>query len=402
MAMPQYEMGGAVDVGGLSTFNMLHGFPEALVRGMRSGFLRDSDYHHLTQCETLEDIKLNLMETDYGSYIANDQNLSPQILEARAMEKLVKEFNYIKSHSIHPLNTMLEYISYEYMIENVMLLLRGSLSGRKIDDLMSQCHPLGMFKDSTMRSIPHFEASAQGYAELYETVLVDTPVGPYFQQYLDSESEMLASAGEVKNVLEETQIEILRNSLMKLYLEDFYEFCEKMGGITAEVMCHLLRCRADKFAISLTLNSFGTPLNEPAMRENTRRKLYPSFGTLYPGATDMLSKVDDDGKLVQVVSIYPAYRDMFDKFLNANPEEFSIDDEFYINDVKEHELAFENQCHLGVFYAYTKLREQEVRNLVWISECVLQRMKSEVDKYIPIFSSQSMWRCEQTRRTGGH
>ena len=84
---------------------------------------------------------------------------------------------------------MLDYISYEYMIENVMLLLRGSLSGRKVEDLMSQCHPLGMFKELPVRSIPYFEASAQGYAELYETVLVDTPVGPYFQQYLDNEDE---------------------------------------------------------------------------------------------------------------------------------------------------------------------------------------------------------------------
>ena len=41
-------------LGGMSTFNMSHGFVEALVRGMRSSFLGDSDYHHLTQCENLE------------------------------------------------------------------------------------------------------------------------------------------------------------------------------------------------------------------------------------------------------------------------------------------------------------------------------------------------------------
>ena len=41
-------------LGGMSTFNMSHGFVEALVRGMRSGFLCDADYHHLTQCENLE------------------------------------------------------------------------------------------------------------------------------------------------------------------------------------------------------------------------------------------------------------------------------------------------------------------------------------------------------------
>ena len=43
-----------VGLGGLSTFNMLHGFSEGIVRGFRSSFLNDTDYHHLTQCETLE------------------------------------------------------------------------------------------------------------------------------------------------------------------------------------------------------------------------------------------------------------------------------------------------------------------------------------------------------------
>ena len=43
-----------IDAGGMLTFNMQHGFSEAVIRGFRSGFLEDSDYHHLTQCETLE------------------------------------------------------------------------------------------------------------------------------------------------------------------------------------------------------------------------------------------------------------------------------------------------------------------------------------------------------------
>ena len=54
MAMPNYEMGGNCELGGMATFNMLNGFAESLVRGMRSGFLADADYHHMSQCETLE------------------------------------------------------------------------------------------------------------------------------------------------------------------------------------------------------------------------------------------------------------------------------------------------------------------------------------------------------------
>ncbi|KAL2543691.1 Myosin ATPase [Forsythia ovata] len=34
--------------------------------------------------------------------------------------------------------------------------------------------------------------------------------------------------------------------------------------------------------------------------------------------------------------------------------------------------------HYGVFFAYMRLREQEIRNLMWISECVAQNQKSRV------------------------
>ncbi len=318
-----------MSLGGIATFNALHAFPEALIRGYRSGFIKDGDYHHLTQCESMEDFKLNLAETDYGPYFANETKLTPMIVQARCTDKLVKEFYYLRSHSVAPLTTFLDYLTYEYMIENVMLLLRGTLSGRNVNELISQCHPLGMFNDNTMRIIPTFEASARGYADLYETVLVDTPIGPYFQHYLDSTSESFNSTSDMKAILEDTKIEMLKNCLLKYYLEDFYALCESMGGETADIMCSLLRMKADKHSIFITMNSFGTPLNEPAMRETDRKKLYPSIGNLYPAGVELLSKVDDDAKLVATLSVFPLYKNMFDKFVASNAEEFSIDDEFF-------------------------------------------------------------------------
>jgi V-type H+-transporting ATPase subunit d len=389
-------------LGGMATFNIHHGFPEALVRGYRSGFLKDSDYHHLTQCDTLEDVKLNLQESDYDQFLANDSVITPAIIEQRALSKFVTEFQYLRAQVSEPLGTFMDYITYEYMIENVMLLLRGTLSGRNINDLMAQCHPLGMFKESTMRNIPSFEANSRGYADLYETVLVDTPVGPYFSRYLQQSSAGISAASDVRNVLEEVQIEILKNSLLKLYLEDFYAFCESLGGETAEVCCALLRARADRAAINITLNSFGTPLNEPTMRETDRKRLYPSIGDLYPAGTDLLSRVDDESKLAQALSPFPTYRAILEKFTNSSADEFSIDDEFYKREVRMYELAFESQMHFGVFYAFVKLKEQEIRNMVWIAECIVQRRKDKISNFIPVFSSNSEWRAESTRRGGAH
>jgi len=74
--------------GDLATFNILHAFPEALVRGMRSSFLQDPDYHHLTQCETLDDIRLNLTESDYSDALADSATLTPASLQKAAIEKV--------------------------------------------------------------------------------------------------------------------------------------------------------------------------------------------------------------------------------------------------------------------------------------------------------------------------
>lgn len=391
----------SVELGGMTTFNMSFGFAEALVRGMRSGFLTDQDYHHLTQCETLEDIKMNLNETDYGPSLMNDSTLTPVLMQERAISKLVVDFNYLRAQASEPLGQFLDYITYEYMIENVMLLLRGTISGRNVNELILQCHPLGMFKESTMRTIPTFEANARGYADLYETVLVDTPVGPYFQKYLDLNASRVSVAGDVRNILEEVQIEMLKHSLMKLYLEDFYYFCERLGGETAEIMCPILRARADRNAINITLNSFGTPLNDPTMRETERRNLYPSIGNLYPAGIELLTKVDDDQKLAAALSSFPVFRNIFDKFINLSVDEFSIDDEFYRLEVHMCELAFESQMHFGVFYGFLRLKEQEIRNLVWICECILQRKKDQIGNFVSVFSSNSEWRAESTRK-GGH
>jgi V-type H+-transporting ATPase subunit d len=76
--------------GNIATFNILHGFPEALVRGMRSSFLKDADYHHLTQCESLDDIRLNMTESDYNEVLADSSTLTPASLQKAAIEKVRK------------------------------------------------------------------------------------------------------------------------------------------------------------------------------------------------------------------------------------------------------------------------------------------------------------------------
>ncbi len=66
----------------------------------------------------------------------------------------------------------------------------------------------------------------------------------------------------------------------------------------------------------------------------------------------------------------------------------SLEDAFYEQEVRLNELAFFTQFGYGVFYAYFKLKEQEIRNIVWVAECVQQGHKDKIDQYIPIFSNK--------------
>lgn len=47
-----------------------------------------------------------------------------------------------------------------------------------------------------------------------------------------------------------------------LIMRDAFLLFQKVGGDTAVVMGEILQARADRIAINITLNSFGTPLNE--------------------------------------------------------------------------------------------------------------------------------------------
>lgn len=61
--------------------------------------------------------------------------------------------------------------SYSYMIDNIILLITGTLHQRSIAELIPKCHPLGKFPEMASINI------ASTPAELYNAVLVDTPLG---------------------------------------------------------------------------------------------------------------------------------------------------------------------------------------------------------------------------------
>ncbi|GJD06114.1 V-type proton ATPase subunit d 1 [Galdieria sulphuraria] len=323
------------DIRDLIGFNVDDGYIEALVRGYKSSLLSSVDYVNLTQCETLEDVRMHLNGTEYSVVLQDEPSpLTASIIAEKCSVKLVSDFQYIRS--------------------------QRTLHERDIGELLEKCNTLGSFPAMSTLSI------VSTPEELYREILVDTPLAPYFAECVSFDD------------LTETNIEIIRNILYKAYLEDFYQFCCSLGGTTEKIMCEILQFEADRRIINITLNSLGSKLSREA-REN----LYPSIGSLVPEGTLKLSRAEDVQSVNSVLESYDLFRRLL-QYSTDSPGK-SLEDSFIEYEVQLSKKTFEQQFHYGVFYGFLKLREQEIRNILWICECISQRHRTGIGNYVTIF-----------------
>ncbi|KAJ5141518.1 uncharacterized protein N7443_010518 [Penicillium atrosanguineum] len=357
-------------------FNVNAGYVEGIVRGYRNSLLTGQNYSNLTQCETIDDVKLQLGPS-YGDFLAAlPPNPSTSALAGKMTDKLVAEFRYLIAQSTGSTAKFLEYLTYGYMIDNIALLITGTLHERDTRELLERCHPLGWFETLPVLCV------ATNIEELYNSVLIETPLAAYFKSSLSHQD------------LDELNIEIVRNTLFKNYLEDFYNFVNThpdFAGPTQDVMSEILQFEADRRSINITLNSFGTDLLRPE-----RRKLYPEFGKLYPEGTLMLSRAEDVEGVALAVSANADYKSFFDAVglsqgggmggMGGGPADGkSLEDLFYQKEMEMSKLVFTRQFTPAVVYGWMKLKEQEIRNVTWISECIAQNQKERIGNFISVF-----------------
>lgn len=396
------------EVGSLLTFNMEHGFLEGMVRGLRSGFLSSAEYRQLTQCTNFDDVKLTLSDTDYCNVLQNVSELNKDIIMEKCNEKFVQEFQFMRTQAVGALSTFMDFVSYEYLIDNISFLISGLIKRQEHSsyggasaspsELLEKCDPLGA--DPHLNSIMGvFENSGDGQdglMMLYKTVLIDMPVAKYFEQYFNAQKsgggEHKGGHHEIARIYSEGEFEVITNMLKKYWLEDFYQATQHMGGETALMMKELLGFEADYRAIEMTMNSFGTQLNQSNERDAERKGLFANIGKLYPRTYEKRwQDISDNNKLTDNLKNFFPYEQLWKQATDEGkqPEDqvAIMSDLLKETEIKAMRLAFDGQGHFAVFYAWSKLKQAELRNLRYIFSCIEQHQTDPkvVNKWIPAF-----------------
>ncbi|GIQ85598.1 ATPase, V0 complex, subunit d, partial [Kipferlia bialata] len=287
-------------------FNGKHGFLEAQIRSRRDTMVSESDYITLTQCQNIQDMIMNMSTSDYSKAVAGMEEPTPSALAERMTQQLVREFENVRESAEEPLCTFLDYMTHGYIIDNVVLLLLGTLHGRDTEALLQRCHPLGMVEG--LSSVQ----AAQNVDDLYHSVIEETPIRQYFPQL---------SEGEASRYFSETDIELLRNRLYKSYLEHFLDYCLSLKGATRRAMGKILKFEADRRSISIALNSLGTDISS-----EEKASVLPHLGFLYPGFHEELVEAKDFDAVRGACDVFEDYSAVFSAVVADQSR--SIEDEF--------------------------------------------------------------------------
>lgn len=255
--------------------------------------------------------------------------------------------------------------------------------------ILAGCHPLGLFD-----SLPAILASNPTIMDIYDTVLVESPLAGYFAEavaILETLGNLTDQTNEIYAII--LTCELLRSAMHKAHLESwnaFIQYSPALNSTTKATMQALLNIEADKRSFGIAVDS----VLAGGMSAETKFALMPKVGLLVEsGLIIELAAASDISSISVLLSKIGEYRDLAQALqsltptLTTNAAEAGDTGEWNrrwsVKEMEACKAALEQPFNLSTIYALMKIREQECANITWIAECIVQNRKDQAIRIVP-------------------
>ncbi|EOB14905.1 vacuolar proton pump subunit d 2 [Nosema bombycis CQ1] len=321
--------------------NMLkYGYVVSEINGKANCLLTETEYNSLKQCENTEEIAIKLMK--YYKHITEDMEMSRVEIRKRLTMTIMDEFNSFLYNEDHILNIILNYYIDYHKIHNFFMLLQSKAVDPELEKSFAKIE-LGDF--DALKTLKF----SKDMNDVRKFCVENSFLKKYYYR--------LEWQTEFKN----NNFQLAQALFFKYHIEETYDKLKDYDLFIGEIF----KVEADRYIIDLTLNTFKSE----DIRGAARKKLYPLIYSMDETTVDALSEVDNHEDLRSIVMNKYNFKD--DIFTGLIHREMEIYNESFrvFNDI-------------SCVYAYFKLKEQEIRNILWIMECVSMGRRENIDNII--------------------
>lgn len=126
------------------------------------------------------------------------------------------------------------------MIDNVVNVIEGVKNNVDVEVLLKWADPLGDFPE--LKNIRMVDGD--DYGALYETVLIDLPIGIYFWKLLAQEDA--SNADRIAEAMWDYRPEKIKNLLKKIWITELYNYVEdNLNSTSQELLFNILKFESD-------------------------------------------------------------------------------------------------------------------------------------------------------------
>lgn len=302
------------------------------ISGRFNHLLKKQDYASLSQCKTLEDfiIKLN----HYFPFITEDMTFTVRSLRAKLYDNINKELDEFKDRNIHFLEYLLEYNK----IKAFFGALEDSLNNKTGNktNLDTNKTNLNTNEISELKGL-------SGCKSLKEAIYLYIK-GSNLEKYFNFEDQ---------DDLQKAECMVLKQH------HDYYSMLSQKTDM--KYFKEIMEVEGDRQIYEVCVN--GKMLKD-------KLRYFASVSSISESQKIKLSKCQDENEI----------KEMLRKFMCPkadNPLDFIISRQNNI-----YYEAFKQYNDLSCIYCYFRLKEQEMRNVLWIAECILQECYKSINEYI--------------------